>query len=86
MLTGTPSVARISALTPATVYELPKADLAPILEARPQVARELSHALAERQAAGRIVNPAELGTVRSTRHVSHWFSKRIRKLFNLDSG
>jgi small-conductance mechanosensitive channel/CRP-like cAMP-binding protein len=86
MLTGTPSVARISALTPATVYELPKADLAPILEARPQVARELSHALAERQAAGRIVSPAELGTVRSTRHVSHWFSKRIRKLFNLDSG
>jgi CRP-like cAMP-binding protein len=86
MLTGTPSIAKITALTPATVYELPKADLAPILEARPQVARELSHALAERQAAGRIVNPAELGKARSTRHVSHWFSKRIRGPFELSSG
>jgi hypothetical protein len=52
MLAGTPSVARISALTLAAVYERPKADLAPILEGRPQVARKLSHASAERQAAG----------------------------------
>ena len=36
MLTGAGAIARISALTPTTVYELAKADLTPILEARPQ--------------------------------------------------
>ncbi len=41
MLTGVANAARISALTPTTVYELAKADLTPILEARPQVAKEL---------------------------------------------
>jgi hypothetical protein len=40
LLMGTPSVATITALTPVTVFELPKVDLAPILEVRPQVAKE----------------------------------------------
>jgi CRP-like cAMP-binding protein len=79
-------VAAITALTSATVYELPKADLAPILEARPQVAKELSHALAQRQAAGRIIATDELGNTEETRNLSDWFSERIHKLFDLRRG
>jgi small-conductance mechanosensitive channel/CRP-like cAMP-binding protein len=86
LLMGTPAMATISALTPATVYELPKADLAPILEARPQVAQELSHALAQRQAAGRMITETELGKTDSTRHLSNWFSERIRRLIDLNHG
>jgi len=86
LLTGTPSVATITALTPATVYELSKADLAPILEARPQVAQELSHALARRQAAGRILATDELRDTEATRHLSDWFSERIHRLFDLHRG
>jgi CRP-like cAMP-binding protein len=41
---------------PSTVYELAKTDLAPILEARPQIAQELSRALAQRQARGNIAD------------------------------
>ena len=46
LLTGASSGASITALAPAAVYELAKIDLAPILEARPQIAQELSRALA----------------------------------------
>lgn len=83
LLTGKPSAATITALTPATVYELPKVDLAPILEARPQVAQELSQALARRQAAGRMVATDDLGNNEATRHLSDWFSDRIHRLFDL---
>src|SRR5262249_28259536 len=37
LLTGAPSVATITTLTPAIVYELAKGELAPMLEARPEV-------------------------------------------------
>ena len=52
---------KITALIPSMVYELAKEDLAPILEARPEVAQELSHALAQHQAVGRSTASAELG-------------------------
>jgi len=86
LLTGTPSVATITALTPGTVYELPKVVLAPILEARPEIAQELSHALAQRQAAGRIMVTDALGNTEATRHLSDWFSERIHRLFDLRRG
>src|SRR5215468_2883632 len=38
MLTGTPATAKIRTLLPATIYELAKDDLAPVLAARPAVA------------------------------------------------
>ena len=60
MLTGAAAAARISALVPATVYELAKADLTPILEARPPVAQELCRTLARLQAAGRLSASPEL--------------------------
>src|SRR5215470_7525165 len=56
MLTGAPAPAKISALLPATIYELAKEDLSPILEARPAVAHELCQALARRQRAGQLVD------------------------------
>ena len=43
----------ITAVAPSTVYELTKADLKPILEARPVIAQELSRAMAQRLEAGR---------------------------------
>ena len=82
LLTGAASTVTIKALTSATVYELAKADLAPILEARPQVAQELSHALALRQAAGRALAAVEHGDGQSTRNLSDWFAERIGKLFD----
>ncbi len=65
MLTGEAATARISALVPTTVYELAKADLTPILEARPPVAQELCRALARLQAAGRLSASPELDEQRS---------------------
>jgi CRP-like cAMP-binding protein len=84
LLTGTPSLATIKTVTSAIIYELPKPDLAPLLEARPEVAQELSHELALRQAAGRTIAAAETVKIPSGRNLSDWFSERIRKLFDLD--
>jgi small-conductance mechanosensitive channel len=85
LLTGASSGASITALAPATVYELAKTDLAPILEARPQIAHELSRALAQQQAAGRALTAAELDKSEAKRRLSAWFSERIHKLFELTS-
>ena len=68
---------------PSTVYEVTKADLAPILEARPEVAHELCRALARRQAAGRLIASAELNRTVPANRVSAWFSERIHRLFDL---
>jgi small-conductance mechanosensitive channel/CRP-like cAMP-binding protein len=82
LLTGTPAVAKISALVPATVYELARADLSPILEDRPQVAQDLCRALARRQAAGRLTASAELDERVPTRRLTSWFSDRIHRLYD----
>jgi small-conductance mechanosensitive channel/CRP-like cAMP-binding protein len=83
MLTGAPSFARITALTHAMVYELAKEELAPILEARPQVAHELSRVLARRQATGRLTASAELGETVPTNRLTAWFSERLHRLHAL---
>jgi small-conductance mechanosensitive channel/CRP-like cAMP-binding protein len=71
----------ITALTPATVYELTKADLRPILEARPEIAQELSRAMAQRLETGRGLTTVELDRTVPTRGSSAWFSQHIRRLF-----
>jgi small-conductance mechanosensitive channel/CRP-like cAMP-binding protein len=86
LLTGEGSLGRITALTPTVVYELPKADLAPILEARPQVAHELSRVLAARRAAGRTISSVQPGAGEPTANMSRWFTERLQKLFNLGGG
>jgi small-conductance mechanosensitive channel len=83
LLTGEGAWGRITALTPTVVYELPKKDLAPIMEARPQVAHELSRALAQRQAAGRMVSSTEHGGSEPTANATRWVTERLQKLFNL---
>ncbi|MBV9114003.1 MAG: mechanosensitive ion channel family protein [Hyphomicrobiales bacterium] len=85
LLTETAAGANITALVPSIVYELAKFDLTPILEARPQIAHELSHALAERQAAGRAL--AATGPGRDELHggLSNWFLERIHRLLELEA-
>jgi small-conductance mechanosensitive channel len=83
MLTGAGAIARLSALTPTTVYELAKADLTPILEARPQVAQELCRALARRQAAGQLSASPELDENIPKHRLTEWFSDRIHRLYNV---
>jgi small-conductance mechanosensitive channel/CRP-like cAMP-binding protein len=85
MLTGTPSIAKITALTPATVYQLKEEDLAPILEAHPQVAHELGGALARRQATHRLTAPTELGDSVPTNRLTAWFSEQLHRLHDLSN-
>jgi small-conductance mechanosensitive channel len=83
LLTGHSSSARITALTPAVVYELPKADLAPILKTRPQIAQDLCHELAQRQAAGRTIAATEPSEVKSVKNLGDWLHGEMHKLFEL---
>jgi CRP-like cAMP-binding protein len=83
MLTGAPSTTKITALMPAMVYELAKEDLAPILEARPQVAHELSCALARRQAVARLAASSELDETVPTNRLTAWFSERLHRLYDV---
>lgn len=83
MLTGAAAGAIITALSPCVVHELAKEDLAPILEGRPQIAEELSHALAQRQSAGRAMPAAGLDKANSPGGLSSWFAQRIHSLFDV---
>jgi small-conductance mechanosensitive channel/CRP-like cAMP-binding protein len=85
MLTGAPLTAKIAALTSATVYELAKGDLAPVLEARPQVSQDLCRALARRQAAGRSDPTDEVPKTVPARSLTRWFSDRIHRLYDIAS-
>jgi small-conductance mechanosensitive channel len=83
LLTGTAATARISALTAATVYELAKEHLTPILEARPQVAQALCRALARRQAAGASSDSAEVVESIPRHKLTEWFMERLRRLHDV---
>jgi small-conductance mechanosensitive channel/CRP-like cAMP-binding protein len=85
LLTGASCGASVTALASSTVYELAKRDLAPILEARPQIAQELSRALAQQQNAGRALAAAEHDKTEVKGRLSAWFSERIHELFDLRS-
>ena len=81
MLTGGAAIATIRALTPVIIYEISKADLAPILKSRPQVAHELSRALARRQAAGGSTESAALTA--DANGLGAWFSERLHRFADL---
>ncbi len=83
MLTGRPAEATVRALTPVIVYELSKADLAPVLEARPEVAREMCRALARRQAAGKLLVSTEIDKNAPPTRIAAWFSDRLHRLFDV---
>ena len=82
LLTGNPSIATITALTPVTMYELTKEELTAILEARPEVAHELCRVLALRQAAGRSATAVELDRGMPAHSLTGWFALRIQRLFD----
>jgi CRP-like cAMP-binding protein len=81
MLTGAGAQATLRALTPVTTYELDKDDLAPVLEARPDVSQGLCRALARRQAAGQLLASPEIESEPPSR-VAAWFSDRLHRLFD----
>jgi small-conductance mechanosensitive channel/CRP-like cAMP-binding protein len=83
MLTGRPTDATVRALAPVTTYELSKEDLAPVLQARPEVSNELCRALARRQAAGKLVASTEIDNSVPTSRVAAWFSDRLHRLFDV---
>ena len=83
MLTGAPSTTKITALMPALVYELAKEDLAPVLEARPDVAHELSCALAQLQTDLRLTASSELDETVPTNSLTAWFSERLHRLYDV---
>jgi small-conductance mechanosensitive channel len=83
LLTGASAQVALTALTPVTTYELAKEDLAPVLEARPDISHELSHALAQRQAAGQLISTADIDKSVSPSGVADWFSDRLHRLFHL---
>jgi len=85
LLTGTAASANITALAPSIVYELARSDLVFILEARPQIAHELSQALTERQAAGQAL--IATGPDRDEVHggLSNWFLERIHRLLEMEA-
>jgi len=85
MLTGAPATARISALIPATVYELAHDDLSPILQGRPDVGHSLCRALAQRQAAGLLVASTELAEGVPANRLTTWFSDRLHRLYSFAS-
>jgi hypothetical protein len=85
MLTGAGAQATGKALTSVTVYELSKDDLAPVLEARPEVSQELCRALAQRQAAGRLLASREIVESVPPSHLASWFSERLHRMFDLAS-
>src|SRR6516162_7792476 len=85
MLTGAPVKSKISALIPATVYELTKDDLSPTLQARPEISHGLCRLLAERQAAGQLVSSGELTEAVPASRLTTWFSERLHRLYDIAS-
>jgi small-conductance mechanosensitive channel len=83
LLTGQPAVATLKALVPVTTYELTKEDLAPVLEARPDISHELCRALARRQAAGQLIASPDIDKSVPPSRVAAWFSERLHRLFDV---
>jgi CRP-like cAMP-binding protein len=83
LLTGASCDASVTALAPSTIYELAKTDLASVVEARPQIAQELSRALAQQQNAGRALATVERDEAEEKGRLSTWFSERIHELFDV---
>lgn len=84
MLTDEAAPVRLDALSPVVTYELTKEDLAPVLKARPEVARELSRLLADRVARSRLAGGGSaVDDSVPTHQLSDWFFDRLHRLFKL---
>jgi small-conductance mechanosensitive channel len=83
LLTGHATAVTIRALAPVTSYELTKDDLAPIIEARPEVSQAMCRALARRQAAGQLLASPGIDKTLPPSGVAAWFSERLHRIFDL---
>jgi CRP-like cAMP-binding protein len=83
VLTGAPTTFKIVALTPATVYEIFGADLAPILRARPAIAVELGQIMARRNKAGETLLTELDDADKHAGHLATRLTDRIKLLFGL---
>ncbi len=83
VLTGAVTTCKVVALTPAAVYEIPLADLAPILKARPSLAADLGQIMARLNAAG-IARLSEIdGADKHADHLATRLADRVKLLFGL---
>jgi small-conductance mechanosensitive channel/CRP-like cAMP-binding protein len=85
MLAGQPAEHKLKALVPVTIYELAKEDLGPILQARPEISRDLGCALARRQTAGQLTASPNVDKTVQPVSLATWFSERLQRLFEVVS-
>ena len=84
VLTGAVALAKISALTNATLYQISKDDLAPILKERPSIATELGRILARHDATLRQRRLEQhVDEVGRQGDLADWLAGRVRTLFHL---
>ncbi|WP_036002304.1 mechanosensitive ion channel domain-containing protein [Paraburkholderia caribensis] len=82
LLAGMPAHVTISALTSATVYQLKKEDLTPLLKDKPDVAREMCQMLSRRQdTLGKLGTPAPVA--QSEQSIFQWLLDGMKKLHDL---
>lgn len=79
----TPIGITLRALTPITIYELTKEDLAPVIGNRPEVAQRLCLEFAQRQAMGALLASPKIDQGLPPSRVAAWFSERLHRLFDL---
>jgi small-conductance mechanosensitive channel/CRP-like cAMP-binding protein len=83
LLAGAATMFKITALTKATIYEIAKSDLAPILEDRPAIAAELGQILARRQAVGKARLEEFADRDKPGDNLAARLAQRVKDLFGL---
>jgi CRP-like cAMP-binding protein len=83
LLAGAATMFSIRALTKATVYEIAKIDLAPILKERPAIAAELGKILARRVAVGKARLEGFADRDKPGEPLAARLSQRVKDLFGL---
>jgi CRP-like cAMP-binding protein len=74
---------KIKALTKVTIYEIAKADLAPILKERPAIAADLGQILARRQAVGKARLEEFADRDKPGENLAARLAERVKDLFGL---
>ena len=83
LLAGAATMFTIRALTKVTVYEIAKADLAPIFEQRPAIAAELGEILARRVAVGKARLEEFADRDKPDETLATRLGQRVKELFGL---
>jgi small-conductance mechanosensitive channel/CRP-like cAMP-binding protein len=83
VLAGEASMFKIKALTNVTVYEIAKADLAPIIKQRPALAAALGEVLASRQAVGKARLEDFADRNKPDEDFASRVSQRVKELFGV---